>query len=71
MAGSATASRASHARRVRRGTTAIDVRGPQLTEIQRARMLASTFDVLSERGAANVSVRAHRGALGGVQAHVL
>ena len=65
MAGSATASRASHARRVRRGTTALDVRGPQLTEIQRARVLASTFDVLSERGAANVSV-AHIVARSGV-----
>lgn len=66
MARSVAASGASHARRVRRGTTTIGGgSSPQLIEIQRARMLASTFDVLSERGAANVSV-AHIVARSGV-----
>lgn len=65
MAGSVAASRSSHAGRVRRASKTIGVDRTQLVEIQRARMLASTFDVLSERGAANVSV-AHIVARSGV-----
>ncbi|MGA7705078.1 MAG: TetR family transcriptional regulator [Solirubrobacteraceae bacterium] len=65
MAGPGISSRKSHERRVRRGTKAVGVGAPQLVEIQRARMLASTFDVLRERGAANVSI-AHIVARSGV-----
>lgn len=65
MAGSVAAARASHAHRMRRSNKSISVGPPQLVEIQRARMLASTLDVLNERGAANVSI-AHIVARSGV-----
>lgn len=56
MAGSIATARIAHTQRVRRGTKTTGAGHRPLVEIQRARMLASTFDVLNERGATNVSI---------------